>query len=298
MWVVSERIHVTKQGERPILHRIADGRTGGLVRGLIALFSDVRRGIGLSIVAEAVRRGDIGKAVETVSFDRVQQGLLVVLTPVITDVVITSGKEMHSRLPPRVKQDTAFNAREARLQDWLDTHIASLIVQVTEETREAVRGVVERAIRQGLHPDRAAGHIRELVGLTRRQGLAVDNYRARLVTAGRSQAQIERFTSRYAEQLHTYRANNIARTELMTAANRGHYESIRQMVELGRMTGATKRWITVPDDRRCEWCAPMHNQMVPFDAMFTSGLGNVEHPPLHPQCRCLVSFAGGELPPK
>jgi hypothetical protein len=53
-----------------------------------------------------------------------------------------------------------------------------------------------------------------------------------------------------------------------------------------------KRWYTNQDDRVCEICAPLHNQVVSIDEGFTTeddkSLG-IPSPPAHPNCRCWIS---------
>lgn len=98
------------------------------------------------------------------------------------------------------------------------------------------------------------------------------------------------------------RAETVARSETIRSANAGSKEGYRQ-------SGIKAvRWITFPDDRRCEWCAEMEGKIVGIsDNFFQQGdvftisdaEGNqhamhldyedVGHPPLHPMCRCSIA---------
>ncbi len=81
---------------------------------------------------------------------------------------------------------------------------------MTDETRLAVRDVVQRAVERGGAPKVQAREIRQLVGLTRRQATAVDNYQAALKEEDRPPEQVERMTARYRDKMLNMRANNIA----------------------------------------------------------------------------------------
>lgn len=49
--------------------------------------------------------------------------------------------------------------------------------------------------------------------------------------------------------------------------------------------GYFKRWDAAIDKRLCAWCRDFDDQVVPLDKSFSSG---IQHPPLHPRCRCAV----------
>lgn len=75
------------------------------------------------------------------------------------------------------------------------------------------------------------------------------------------------------------RAERVARTEVIGAANYATVEAGRQS---GIATGKT--WLATADDRVDEDCADLDGTTVGLD----EGFGEVDHPPLHPNCRCTV----------
>ncbi len=94
------------------------------------------------------------------------------------------------------------------------------------------------------------------------------------------------------------RAERIARTETIWAFNHGAVEGYKQ----SRIVEA-KEWVTAQDDRLCQWCAPMDGKIVgltenyhDMGADFIGEEGgtlnldyeDVQHPPLHPGCRCTI----------
>jgi len=94
------------------------------------------------------------------------------------------------------------------------------------------------------------------------------------------------------------KARVIARTEINWAFNEGALEGYKQ----SRVVEA-KEWLVSGDDRLCEWCEPMDGVIVGLsEPYFEKGdtlIGDaggllsfdyetVEHPPLHPMCRCTL----------
>ncbi|HQG06804.1 MAG TPA: phage portal protein [Anaerohalosphaeraceae bacterium] len=76
----------------------------------------------------------------------------------------------------------------------------------------------------------------------------------------------------------------IARTELIWA----HNEAAQKAWELSEVVEA-KQWDSSADSRCCELCQSMHGKRVGLSETFRTALGEeVDHPPLHPKCRCAI----------
>lgn len=176
-------------------------------------------------------------------------------------------------------------------------HGARLVVEVTQETRRAIREIVARSFSEGITPRDTAKLLREVVGLTSRQAKTVLKYRRALVKRGVSPADVERRTAAYGKRLVRQRAMVIARTETIAAATRGQLETWRVAQRVGLLPqAAMKVWITTPDDRLCRFCRAMDGQLVPLNAQFAGWRGYVDGPPLHPRCRCAVAVRAIEMP--
>jgi SPP1 gp7 family putative phage head morphogenesis protein len=81
------------------------------------------------------------------------------------------------------------------------------------------------------------------------------------------------------------RAEMIARTESMDAANEGLAQGWDQAVEEGLLTGdEQKTWIAAEDP--CPECEEVDGETVPMDEDFSVG----DDPPLHPNCRCTMGL--------
>lgn len=183
-----------------------------------------------------------------------------------------------------------FEAHDPEVVRWVEQNAARLIVEVGEETRAAVRGIIALAFEEGLPPKRAAKLVREVVGLTSRQAQAVANLRARLDARGIKADVLDRRVARYAERLRRQRALTIARTESMRAANEGQRQQWRQARDRGYLNeGDRRQWVATPDERTCPVCWPLRRATAPINEdVWTRTDGvvvNIELP-AHPNCRC------------
>jgi len=171
---------------------------------------------------------------------------------------------------------------------------ATLVREVTERSRDAIRGVVADAIREGRTADREMFRlVRDRIGLTESQTATLGRFEARLIEEGASPEQIARRVERQHAAMLRRRAQTIARTETIWSANAGEQELIQQTIEQGiaGRENIRKTWITTPDERLCPICEPMpfldDNLNVGPDGVFTTGEGGtVLHPPAHTACRC------------
>ena len=172
-----------------------------------------------------------------------------------------------------------------------------MIVEVTQDQINIVRELVSSA-QMGIYtPQQVARYVRDSIGITQRQAGWVRNFRDRTfndqITAGKTFAEAMRdtdnLTDRYAKRIHRYRAEMIARTEILRAANEGRNEAWRQGIEEGYINpGVKKYWSVEIDGRQCEECVAMGDQYdednaIPISDQFVDG-----DPPLHPMCRCDV----------
>lgn len=135
-----------------------------------------------------------------------------------------------------------------------------LVQGYTEEQREKTRAVLTEGLNRGANPREMARSLRDGLGLTADQSQHVENYRRslergdwsralgyelsdgrtdRTVTrlqrdgGGMSPKQIDAAVDRYRTNYVNHRAEVIARTEGLRAANEGSAELIRQAVERG-----------------------------------------------------------------
>lgn len=194
------------------------------------------------------------------------------------------------QLPPIRKAVINFSFDRSRDESarWAANEAGQLIREISDGQREMVKDLISRAQLSGISPGDVAREIRNGIGLTSGQAQWVSNFYERNLTAnianGMSVAaatdKAQAAADRYQEQVHRYRANTIARTEIMRANSEGRKEAWGQGVEGGWIDpGAQKEWIAESD--ACEICEPLSGMRVPLNEEFPEG-----DPPAHPNCRC------------
>lgn len=146
-----------------------------------------------------------------------------------------------------------FDATNQRVIDWADRHAAELIDGISESTREAINNAVADALERGSIKD-LYDEILDAVG-------------------------------------NEARAELIARTEVMTAANEGQREGWRQAVESGLLADdARVAWIATGDASVCPICDELDGQVRDMDGQYPDPGG--DGPPQHPRCRCTEGIIG------
>lgn len=175
------------------------------------------------------------------------------LPPLLERICVESGTQAYAKLrtrPRQVRKDAGFDAGHPRLRDWIERHTAESVKGVSQTTKDEIVALLDEAfVDETLDQRDLMAEIRDLLG---------DKDRAEL----------------------------IARTETMRAANAGQREAWRQGVEDGYVEPTERRvWIVTDDDALCEDCEPLDGAVAPLDGEY-EGDGE-DGPPLHPDCRCV-----------
>lgn len=280
------------------LHDLADAAAPAVRRAFLDAIQKVRGTVKEAELRAALETGNVDAVMRALDLDqKVADALAAEMQTRLEDEFIQAGRAaVEQSLPKEIAASIRFDPTNPQSVAFLRQYDFGLIRQVTQETRDAVRTVVQSAFEAGGHPREQAKAIREFIGLTDRQAQAVLNYRAALVEEERPADQVERMVARYQQRLLKLRATTISRTETIRAANAGQQAAWRQAADqqlLNRVT-TRRQWLVVIDDRLCPFCAaiPLLNPGgVSLDQSFASPLGPVDYPPLHPNCRCAMSLA-------
>lgn len=181
---------------------------------------------------------------------------------------------------PKTSLEQSFVGANMAAEKQAKLNAAKLVTAVDNETRANIRNVVTRSIRDGLTPYDTAKMLKGMIGLNVQQGQAVMNYRAGLVEAGTSKAQLDAAVSKYADAQLSSRAETIARTEIMDSLNEGMVASWQEAQSDGLISkDAEKEWSATDD--ACDDCAELDGETVGLNDDFPDG-----DPPAHPRCRC------------
>lgn len=204
----------------------------------------------------AYKTGGVSAAVKAV-----HDGLLRSLPPVLHKTLVAGGIVGTAKLQNRLRSaelrtadgiDIRFDATSEEAIQWAKDHAAELAKNLSATTEQAIKDAIANAL-EGDGIEGAIDSIFSAVG---------DLDRAEL----------------------------IARTEIMDAANEGLAQSWAQATEAGLLSGNEKKvWIATSG--ACEDCDSVDGEEVPMDDDFSIG----DDPPAHPNCRCTMGLAfGGE----
>lgn len=183
----------------------------------------------------------------------------------------------------------SFNGENKSAQKVAARQAAAMVTGISDATRDGLRALVTRSIREGIPVYDAARMIESMVGMDSRQAMAAMNYRADLIESGLTLDRVNTLTDRYVDKKIGERGETIARTEIMDALNQGSLEGYAQAQDEGLLgKDAKKEWITTPVDA-CDICAPLDGRQVLLGETFDTENGPVDSPPLHPRCRCALS---------
>lgn len=278
------------------LHGIADQARPEMIEAFMEAVERTKDDMNLTELEQAMEMANADDAINSIPWETFVNELASIGV-VFKLVFDRAGEKSISFLPKEIELKASFNTLNPRSLDYIQEHTGKLIVEITEETRLAVRTIINDAFIEGLHPYKSAREIRKIVGLTERQAKAVNNLRKSLIIQKLSDKIIEQRTKAYAKRLLIYRSRNISRTETINAANRGQQALWEQTVEQGLINRVTARrkWITTPDDKLCEWCKSLDGKLVGLEEEFKSNAISGKSytslvPTLHPQCRCAVGL--------
>lgn len=268
----------------------ADKRMKGLKAELEAILEDMASPLTVASIAQTIEAGMKDMIDGMINWDEFSRRVSDTMSKVYQDLV----QEVGEKTVQRLNFDMRFDLLNPKCVEYIRSETGKKIVEITEETRQAVRDIVRRAFEEGGHPYEQAEKIQKVVGLTSRQANAVLNYRQRLLDEGKSKATVDKLSKEYADRLLKDRAENIARTETINAANAGYYMSLVEAEDNGLLDTAETEmeWVCTHDDRLCDECLAMDGKRAQVGGQFEGG---ISHPCLHPRCRCTIRLVRKEL---
>jgi hypothetical protein len=211
----------------------------------------------------------------------------------LQQAVAVVGEASASALAEFLNVNLSFELTNPEAVAALERLGADMVTNVSDETIVALREALTDAYRNGKTGSKVAKEIRDLIGLTRRDVIALGKLEADLaaqVEAGEiTQAQADKFLDKWTKAKIRYRAQVIAEHELNRAGNMGQQMLWNQAEAEGLMPKTARReWVVTPDDRLCVLCAPMAGQQVAIGQPYTATTGAMIMTPqdIHVRCRC------------
>lgn len=314
---------IRKASSDPILD-VADRLAGRVRRAYLNAVQVAAASLSLKDIASALQRGDTNAITAMIAqalAGALKGAGLTAGTPSMQDalqaVYAAAAKAAVAELPSTVSVGLSFNLMNPEAVRFLEAYSMDLIRQTTADVRAAINQVIMRGFQDGVTVADSAREIRSIIGLTARQEMQIQNYRnalsggsqdlrdalSRALRDGRydrtllraineekalTQAQIDALTQRYRERMLNYRADMVARTETVRAANSGQRETWRQARQQGLLPdGVLREWEVSGDDRTCDTCDGLDGETAALDEAFAGGY---EAPPAHPNCRCTTKL--------
>lgn len=284
------------------LHRAADRGAPALRRVFRDAVNDFRNKIDLGALTKALADGRMELVYTVIDWSMLEvarEPFTKALSAVARAAGRASAKQTtHRQIQKADEQDTRtiieliFNSEAPEAELWARQNSGVLIQGITDESLGSVRETIATYLRTGEDYGKGAQKIKDAVGLTRQQAGALARYRDSLGEQGAPPARVDRLTESYRERLLKYRAETISRTETIKASNKGAMLYWQQLIGTGAIArgDARKVWIVTPDDRLCPVCEPLGGESVGIDDQFSTSIGSVDAPPLHPNCRCAISL--------
>lgn len=215
----------------------------------------------------------------------------------LADLILDTGQGTLTDLPSGGGISLRFDLDNPLVKTWMSDHTGDLIKHIQAEQLKALKQIVSNGYTKGIPPADLAKEIEPYIGLTPGHAQALANFRASLITQKVDPSQVQKLTSAYGKRLLRWRANTIARSETITAANAGQLLAWETAKKTGYAPSDQKRrWITAKDEKVCLTCGPMNGQSVLLTEPFvTPGGKELDHPGAHPNCRCTqgLVFAAG-----
>lgn len=288
----------------------------------VTTLTQYQRHINMHALESAIASGNLQQVVATVDAHALQETLRRTLQDPLLQATRAGGAAASGALHAH-GFDATFNAVHPNVVHYARTRSATLVTSVPEDVREVIRLVIAYGSSGRATVVQQARMIRQVIGLPRNWALAPlrfgDELRraaadGRIGTLGRRlsgadmarvRAAIEGGTATpefiqemqavYTQRLINLRAETIARTESLAAANFGVHEAWIQAAAQGELPREVKRfWIVTPDDRLCPTCSAipgMNPDGVGLNEPFQTPEGPVDDPPApHPNCRCATGL--------
>lgn len=320
MWVArAVRKQATPEGLARLLARLEPD----LKAAILAALDRLRGTLPVRTLEEAIRSGVPARVESVIDWETLGLALLDELDEPMRRALLRGARIALEDLPGRTA--LTFETDAPLVRAWIGQHGAELVREIDRNTREGLRAILVEMFAREKPIGTAAKEIRTILGLTRRQAEAVQNFRrgleasmrgerslrqvrdqyrlsrdVRFPAEGLTPATVDRLTEDYAARWRAHRAQVVAEHEAMAALSEGRRQGWLQAVREGALDPDkdVQVWLTTPDERACPVCIPMHNQRTLLTGRFTTGEGTeILAPPAHVACRCDVVIAlNGRLP--
>jgi hypothetical protein len=294
-YMASPRIFASRVPAWRRLLALADAAAAQLTILWQGLFTDARGSVRLEALARTLEAPNILEAQALVSQTwhmAVEVPARRLLPVLATETITDAARLMEPTVSRLVGQPVTYTTGLPETAQWVNEFVGTQIRDITATTRQAVQQTLRAGWNAGTAPRPLARQIRDVIGLTPRQGQTIERLRERLEAQGKTATEVQRSVAQATAKAIRYRAETISRTESITLANRGSHETLLNAVRRGYVEEERVRrfWLLTPG--ACETCQEvpgMNPDGVGANEPFQTPLGTVMFPTLHPRCRCTTT---------
>lgn len=269
------------------LHRLADAFVLPVRDRVMATLRALSAHIPLAPLRVSLEADDLAGAVvgiETALTDAAPALWHAALDPLAQEVIVPA-----AALTAGVAELAVSVQVDPGIATLMDQYAGARIVQVSETTREAIRGIIVRATEANLPLRSQVAEIRAEIGLTERMSRTVSLYRQGLEEVGMPLPRLEQLVQQRIQALKQQRALMIARTEVQDHAAFGQELAWRQQVTDGLLDMREwARFWDIADERACPTICEPIPEMNPdgrgLDEPFDTPIGPLQRPTAHPNC--------------
>lgn len=237
----------------------ADAGEPGIEKLLLAALS----GLKVPNLEQLIAAGNLDQAMAAVAATQISPADLDTIADLISAITLTVAR------PEAVALNVVFNEVNERTIRWAKTSVARNIVGVTPANLTIIRNTITLSLEAGTGPRVAARHIQDLIGLTPGHEKAVNRLYFSSLEDGVSVSHARRIAARKAKKLLRWRANMIARSETITAANMGQQLTWETALDNGLLPQGTKKiWVATGDNRTCPICAVLDGTVIEIMSSF------------------------------
>lgn len=277
------------------LQEFLDKETGEPIEILCGFWKDQEEALTYQELREAIIQGDLNEKV----LDDWQQDYSVMVSKYMKDwwqkaiVAGATGQAIFTELGQRGYQ---FDFYSSKVMEYIQHHGAQFVTRVIMEQKEAIKGLLTKAVIERYGTDELARVIRPCVGLYQGQTVAnlkyYDHVKATLkkehprMKDTTVEKKAREAAAKYAEKQHRYRAQMIAQTEMAYAYNYGAEAAAQEAFQRGFLGSFKRIWCTSGGGNICTEC----------DGLDGTEVKEIMIPPLHPHCNCVIQYVEKEKP--
>jgi uncharacterized protein with gpF-like domain len=249
-------------------------------------------------LARLISTGQIERVIETAFSDNVLNAAYAPVRDRIRSGVTDGVRYFVKQDIPVPKSGTigiAFDSLSPYVVEAIKKLETKVITNLKDNVRETVRQHIERGLTEGLSPKQMSKGLREIIGLSPNQELAVSNYEKALRGEGRNpldyklrdkrfdktlakgkpltEEQIQRQVGAYRTRLVNHNALTNARTAALDTQKLAQKLSWQSAIDQGIVDGdrLQKTWIGVMDSRERPEHVAMEGETVPWNVPFSNG---------------------------